>query len=223
MALFDDYRPQTWADFIGNDKAARQLQAITARAKATGKPFALWISGPSGTGKSTACQIIARELGADSVMDVMELNGDKCAKTDVHTLETRLSLKAWGGGFRCITVDESHCMTTGAIQAWLTLLEGLPPKVAVMFTTTSATKGLFGVDEGPLLSRCIQVSLTNQGLAEAFAKRAQEIAEAEGLGGAEAKEYLALVRAHKNNMRAVLSQIEGFEMYRDTAPTPAAA
>jgi DNA polymerase III delta prime subunit len=216
MPLHEDYRPSTWADFIGNDKAARQLQAITGRAKQTGKGFALWIQGPSGSGKTTAAHLIAKQLGADPVMDVLELDGDKCAKVDVHALETRFGLKAWSGGFRVCIVNESHAMTDGAVKAWLTLLERIPNKVAVVFSTTAASKGLFGADEGPLLSRCIQVSLTNQGLAEAFAARAQQIAEAEGLGGAEAKEYLALVRACKNNFRAVLSQIEGFEMFRDT-------
>jgi DNA polymerase III delta prime subunit len=116
-------------------------------------------------------------------------------------------------------------MTAGAVQSWLTLLEKLPNKCVVLFTTTESWKGekaLFGSFDHPLQSRATVISLTNQGLAEAFAKRAQEIAEKENLGGAEPREYLALVRACKNNMRAVLSQIEGFELHREVAGNVAA-
>ncbi|MCC7508383.1 MAG: AAA family ATPase [Planctomycetes bacterium] len=218
MPLFEDYRPKSWNDFIGNDKAVSRVRAVLNRAKQTGKAFALWIDGASGTGKTTLAKLAAAELDADQQMDVVELDGDKCDKAAVHELESRLSLKAWKpGGFRVCVVNECHSMTPGAVQAWLTLLERISGRVAVIMTTTEGRKSdLFGTFDSPLKSRCICISLTNQGLAEAFAKRAQEIAEAEGLGGAEAKDYLALVRASKNNLREVISQIEGFELYRET-------
>lgn len=219
MPLFEDYRPADWSAFIGNDKAAAKAKAIANRAKSTGKPFALWIDGPSGTGKTTLAHLIARELGADPCMDVIELDGPDCDGQAVRDLRSRLDLKSWGGGFRCVIINESHNMTPKGVQLWLTMLEKLPAKVAVLFTTTEGRgkDDLFGAFDGPLKSRCIPLSLTNQGLAEAFAREAQRIAEAEGLGGAEAKDYLALVRKHKNNMRAVLSEIEGFEMFREAA------
>ncbi len=222
MPLFEDHRPLNWSGFIGNDKAVTQVRAVVARAKAKNASVALWIDGPSGTGKTTIAKLAAADLDADAVMDVVELDGDKCDKAAVHDLESRLGLRAWkAGGFRVVIVNEAHSMTAGAVQGWLTLLERLHSRVAVIFTTTEGRKAdLFGTFDSPLKSRCVQVSLTNQGLAEAFAKRAQEIAEAEGLGGAASREYLALVRDCKNNLRAVLSQIEGCEMLR-TAPAMA--
>lgn len=219
MPLFEDYRPADWSAFIGNDKAASKAKAIANRSKTTGKPFALWIDGPSGTGKTTLAHLVAAELGADTAMDVIELDGPECDGHAVRDLRYKLDLKSWGGGFRVVIINESHNMTPKGVQLWLTMLERLPAKVAVIFTTTEGRgkDDLFGAFDGPLKSRCIPLSLTNQGLAEAFAKEAQRIAESEGLGGAEPKDYLALVRKHKNNMRAVLSEIEGFEMYRETA------
>jgi hypothetical protein len=45
-------------------------------------------------------------------------------------------------------------------------------------------------------------------LAEAFAERAKAIAEAEGLDGKLVKAYVELVRQNRNNLRAVLQEIE---------------
>ncbi len=226
MSLFEDYRPATWAEFIGNDKAVSRVRAIVSRARASGKPFSLWLDGASGTGKTCAAKLVSRELEADAFYGIRELDGDKCDKAAVHEIEQSFfGLRPLMGEWRVVIVNEAHSMTAGAVQSWLTLLEKLPNKCAVLFTTTESWKGekaLFGSFDHPLQSRATVVSLSNQGLAEAFAKRAQEIAEREGLGGATEKEYLALVRACKNNMRAVLSQIEGYEMHREVAGNVAA-
>lgn len=218
MPLFEDYRPKTWAEFIGNAKALDRARLIADRAYKTGKAFALWIDGPSGTGKTTLAHLVARELKADACMDVIELDGPDCDGRAVSDLRDRLNLKSWGGGYRVVIINEAHNMSPKGVQLWLTLLEKLPPKTAVCFTTTEGRgkDDLFGAFDGPLKSRCVPLSLTNQGLSEDFARRAQEIAEREGLGGADPAAYARLVKTHKNNMRAVLSAIEGFEMARDS-------
>ena len=174
MPIFEDYRPADWSDFIGNDKAAAKAKAISARAKSTGKPFAIWIDGPSGTGKTTLAHLIAKELGANPAMDVIELDGPACDGHAVRDLRSRLEMKSWGGGFRCVVVNESHGCSPKGVQLWLTMLERLPAKVAVCFTTTEGRgkDDLFGAFDGPLKSRCIPLSLTNQGLAEALAQEA---------------------------------------------------
>jgi hypothetical protein len=84
----------------------------------------------------------------------------------------------------------------------------------VIFTTTRCVdEGLFGDhDSGPFASRCHQITLTNQGLAEAFAARAREIALAEGLDGQALEVYVKRVKLRKNNFRAVLMDIEAGEM-----------
>ena len=97
----------------------------------------------------------------------------------------------------------------------LVSLERIPPHVVWIFTTTcEGQESLFEnySDGSPLLSRCLDFALARRGLAEAFAKRVQEIAQREGLDGRPLKDYLRLVQDNKNNFRAVIQAIEAGEM-----------
>ena len=81
-------------------------------------------------------------------------------------------------------------------------------------TTIEGQDALFeGIDDAhPLLSRCIELPLARRGFAEAFAERALQIAQAEGLDGKPLKAYIELVRQKRNNFRAVLQEIESGAM-----------
>ena len=68
------------------------------------------------------------------------------------------------------------------------------------------------IDAGPLLSRCLVLRLTNQGLAEPFAAEARRIAQAEGLDGKPPAAYVRLVRDCNNNLRAAIERIEAGAM-----------
>src|SRR5690606_13321204 len=141
----------------------------------------------SGTGKTTLAHIIARELGADAVMDVQEYNGKDLTEDKAQEIRFgAMRMKSWAGGFRVFIVNEAHACKPGAVQVLLSALEEMPARCCWIFTTTEGRKSdMFGTFDGPLKSRCTHVGLSNQGLAEAFAARAQQIAEAEGLGGAD--------------------------------------
>ncbi len=73
-ALYERFRPQTWDDFIGQDKAVARIRRIIERPSFNGDCF--WIVGPSGTGKTSLAWIIARQF-ADS-LDIIELDGEAC-------------------------------------------------------------------------------------------------------------------------------------------------
>ncbi len=205
MELYQKYRPKTLADFIGQDKIKKQISALLARDG--WDRDALWIQGPSGTGKTTLAWIIA--LAKSNDFFTTELDGDKCDVEAVHELERVLWLGTFNGEWRVVIVNEAHAMTRHAVQAWLTLLERLPKHALIIFTTTEELGAdLFGNFSGPFGSRCKVFSFTNQGLAQLMADRAREIAALEGLDGQPAQRYARLVQDCHNNFREVLQKID---------------
>jgi hypothetical protein len=120
-----------------------------------------------------------------------------------------------GPGGRALIVNEAHGLRKDTIRALLVLLEALPAHAVVIFTTTNeGQEGLFEeqIDAGPLLSRCLPLPLSRRDLAHAFAERAKQIAEREGLNGRGLEQYIRLVQKHRQNLRAVLQEIESGAM-----------
>ena len=79
--LYEKYRPKTLDDFIGQDKVKRQVQALTGRD--SWDRDAIWIQGPSGTGKTTLSWIIAHQVASD--LFIQELDGDIAQQHPITT------------------------------------------------------------------------------------------------------------------------------------------
>ena len=101
------------------------------------------------------------------------------------------------------------------IRRLLVMLEATPPWATWVFTTTcDGQESLFDdqEDAAPLLSRCAVIPLARRDLAKAFAERAREIAQAEGLNGRPLADYQKLAQRCRNNFRAMLQEIEAGAM-----------
>ncbi len=217
--IYQQYRPTTWDEFVGQPKAVKTVRRIIERPGFDRGVFWIEAAGAnnSGVGKTTLAWLIASTVADDFF--TTELDGSKCSKAAVEDMARTARLATWSTDkpFRAWIVNEAHAMTQGAVDAFLTFLESMPAHCVVIFTTTRRVDAdLFGDhDSGPFASRCHRITLTNQGLAPAFAERARMIAQREGLDGQPIGAYVKLVQACKNNMRAVLQRIEGGEMVED--------
>ena len=216
MNLADKHRPKTWEQFVGNDAVVKRIRAVIGRAGfGDGAGEMVYLSGASGTGKTTAAHLIARALGVEpgGAWNYLEIDGDKCSVDEVRALDDRtMAAGLYRDCWQVFLVNEAHAMSPRAVQAWLTLAERLPARWLVIFTTTrEPDSDLFGEFTEPLLSRCKVFQLTSQGLAQPFAEHVRRIAQAEGLDGKPEAWYLRLIQAKHNNLRAALQAVDAGE------------
>jgi len=218
------YRPQTFAELIGQEAMVRTL----ANAIASGRiAHAFILTGVRGVGKTTTARIIARALNCvgpdgtggptaapcgecvhcrsiaeDRHVDVIEMDAaSRTGVDDIRELTDGVRYRPISARYKVYIIDEVHMLSKNAFNALLKTLEEPPPAVVFVFATTEIHKVPVTV-----LSRCQRFSLRRVP-AEMLAEHYRRVAEAEAVE-AEAGALALIARAADGSVRDGLSLLD---------------
>ena len=160
LALYRRYRPDTFAQVIGQEHVTEPLQRALVNNRVN---HAYLFSGPRGCGKTTSARILARALnciqapvaepcgvcescrdlatGGPGSIDVIEIDAASHGGVDdARDLRERAFFSPVSSRFKIYIVDEAHMVTTAGFNALLKLVEEPPPHVKFIFATTEPDK-----------------------------------------------------------------------------------
>ena len=119
MQLYEQYRPRKWSDLIGQKHIVAAIERLRKRGLT---PRAYWISGPSGTGKTTIAKLLADEVATE--WSTEEADATDLTAARIRLLEQQSQCIGFGGKpGRVFIVNEAHKMPQRVVTQLLTVLE----------------------------------------------------------------------------------------------------
>lgn len=167
VPLYRKYRPQMFADLIGQENIT---QALSNAIKLNKVAHAYLFCGPRGTGKTSSARILAKSLNClngptiepcgtcpsciditnSTPVDVIEIDAaSNRSVEDAQNILEKIQYVPIHGKYKIYIIDEVHMLSTTAFNALLKTLEEPPENVVFILATTEAHKVL-----ETIVSRC---------------------------------------------------------------------
>ena len=219
LALYREWRPQTFEKITGQDHVTRTLRNAVESGRIG---HAYLFCGTRGTGKTTTAKVLAKAVNCTdrqgvepcnrcancvsvndgASVDVIEVDAASNRGIDeVRDLREKIRYAPATGRYRVYIVDEVHMLTNEAFNALLKTLEEPPRHVIFILATTEPHKVPVTI-----LSRCQRFDFRRIGAAD-IVERLAEVASATGIAVAE--ESLRLIaRAAEGSLRDALSILD---------------
>jgi DNA polymerase III subunit gamma/tau len=159
-ALYRRYRPDSFADVIGQEHVTEPLMTALRKNRVN---HAYLFSGPRGCGKTTSARILARCLncaqgptdtpcgtcpscvelarGGSGSLDVIEIDAASHGGVDdARDLRERATYAPVRDRYKVFIIDEAHMVTSAGFNALLKIVEEPPEHIKFIFATTEPDK-----------------------------------------------------------------------------------
>lgn len=158
VALYREFRPQSFGDVVGQEHVTRTLRNALLQKRLN---HAYLLSGPRGTGKTSVARILAkavncknadngepcnaceacRGITAGQTMDVIEIDAASNRNIDdVRDLRDKVKYAPTDLTYKVYIIDEVHMLTEYAFNALLKTLEEPPGHTLFILATTDPQK-----------------------------------------------------------------------------------